>query len=124
MSLLTLPILRNARILSHNTARKPPTRFTTALLLLVMTPRLCLMDMVDMDMASGLLMLRLSLDTPLDLSAMPRRTGSATRSQSRTPARSPDKSVSHMRSRSLMRSAATPMSMSSNMPMDTDMDTN
>merc|ERR1712106_507462 len=59
---------------------------------------------------------------PLDPSAMPRRTGSATRSQSRTLARSQGLSACHMRSRSLMRSAATLMSTLNNIPMDVDMD--
>merc|ERR1712106_891311 len=119
-------ILRSARILSLNTARKHLNRSTTALLLLVMTPRLCPTDMLDTDMASVMLTLRLSLDIPLDLSAMPRRTGSVTRSQSRTLARSQGLYACHMRSRSLMRSVATLMSMLNNIPMDLymDMDTN
>merc|ERR1711892_618750 len=53
---------------------------------------------------------------------MPRRTGSATRSQSRILARSQGLSVCHMRSRSLMRSAATLMSMLNSIQMDLDID--
>merc|ERR1739838_170273 len=93
MSSSTPPTLRNAKTSSPLTARKPPNRFTTALLLLVMTLKLCLVVMEDTDMASvrlrRMLRQRLSLDTAtqVDLNAKTRRTGSATRSQSRMSAR-------------------------------------
>merc|ERR1712106_235855 len=88
-SLLTLLTLRSARTSSPLNAMKHTNRFSTALPLLVMTHRLCPTDMLDTDMASVMPMLKLSLDIPLVLSVMTRRTGSATRSQSKTPARSP-----------------------------------
>merc|ERR1712106_691082 len=51
--LLTPPTLRSARTSSPPTARRPPSRSTTPLRLLDMTPRLCLMDTVVMeDMAT------------------------------------------------------------------------
>merc|ERR1739838_201399 len=93
MSSSTPPTLRNAKTSSPLTARKHPNRFTTALLLLVMTLKLCLMVMEDTDMASvrlrRMLRQRLSLDmaTQVDLNAKTRRTGSVTRSQSRMSAR-------------------------------------
>merc|ERR1712106_634813 len=88
-SLLTPLILRNAKTSSPPIAKKLLNRFTTALLLLVMTPRLCPTDTLDTDMASVMLRLKPSLDIPVDLSAMTRRTDSATRSQSRMSARFP-----------------------------------
>merc|ERR1712002_11797 len=104
MLLWTLLTLRNARTSSPPTARKHPSRSTAPPLWLVMTPRLLAVDMaamVDMVLESvkltlslrlmPRLMLRLMLSqaraTPLDLSAMTRRTGSARRSPSRTLAR-------------------------------------
>merc|ERR1712106_662890 len=89
MLLWTQLILRNAKTSSPPIAKKLLTRFTTALLLLVMTPRLCPTDILDTDMASVMLRLKPSLDIPVDLSAMTRRTDSATRSQSRMSARFP-----------------------------------
>merc|ERR1719341_2991745 len=89
MSLLIQLTLMNARTSSQLIVKKPPSRSITALPLLDMTLRLCLMDMLDMDMASVLLMLKLLLDTPLDLSVMTRRTDSAIRSQSKMNARFP-----------------------------------
>merc|ERR1712128_164070 len=51
--LLTPPTLRSARTSSPPTARRPPSRSTTPLRLLDMTPRLCLMVTVVMeDMAT------------------------------------------------------------------------
>merc|ERR1712106_899293 len=51
--LLAPPTLRSARTSSPPTARRPPSRSTTPLWLLDMTPRLCLMDTVVMeDMAT------------------------------------------------------------------------
>merc|ERR1712106_299734 len=88
-SSLTPLILRNAKTSSPPIVKKLLNRFTTALLLLVMTPRLCPTDILDTDMASVMLRLKPSLDIPVDLSAVTRRTDSATRSQSRMSARFP-----------------------------------
>merc|ERR1711892_1558766 len=108
MSLLTQLTLRNARISSPLNAMKHPNRFSTALPLLVMTHRLCPTDMLDTDMASVMPMLKLSLDIPLVLSVMTRRTGSATRSQSKTPARSPAQCVRLLLTPPTSRSARKP----------------
>jgi len=137
--LLTPPTLRSVRKHSPPSAIQPTHRFTTALLLSVMTLKLLLMVMVDMDTKSVKLRLsqkqrlRLSLDmvTPVDPSAMLRRTDSATRSQYRTPTRSPDKYVFQsqgrnatlLRSRFPDKSAITlvmPWNMGLIMVMDTD----
>ena len=82
-------------------------RFTIALLLLVMTLRLLPILMLDMDTKSVKLRLSLKqrpklsqdMGIHLDLSAMPRRTDSVTRSQFRALTRSPDKSVSKYQER-------------------------
>merc|ERR1711892_223410 len=103
-SLLTQLTLRSARTSSPLNAMKHPNRFSTALPLLVMTLRLLLMvmaDMVDMVIRSVKLRLKLSpgMESAVDLSAMPRRTGSATRSLSRALTRSLDKSVFQLQGR-------------------------
>merc|ERR1719320_610332 len=98
--LLTQLILKSVRKPSPPSATQPPHRFTTALLLLVTTLRLLLtlmlamLDILDTESVKQRLnprpRLKLSqvMVTALDLSAMPRRTGSVTRSQCRTLARS------------------------------------
>jgi len=109
MMLLLIPlILRNARTSSPLTARKHLNRFITALQLLVMTHRLCLMDILDMDMESVMLMQRLNLDTPLDLCARTRRTDSATRSLFKTPARFPAQSAKQLLTQPTLRSVRKP----------------
>merc|ERR1711892_1421710 len=102
--LLTPPTSRSARKPSPPSATLLTLRFTTALLLLVMTLKLLLMvmaDMVDMVIRSVKLRLKLSpgMESAVDLSAMPRRTGSATRSLSRALTRSLDKSVFQLQGR-------------------------
>merc|ERR1740128_1111793 len=73
-----------------------------------MTHRLSLMVMVVMDMASVLLMLRLSLDTPLDLRARTRKTDNATKSQSKTLVRSPAQSAKLLLTQPTLRSVKKP----------------
>merc|ERR1712121_550532 len=105
---------RSAKILSPNTARRFTSRSTTALLLLVMTPRLSAMDM-DMERE----MLRLSLatmDTPLDLSASNMLRSSATRSPSRTKERSQDLSARPLLTPPTLRSVRTPSPLSALRP--------
>merc|ERR1711970_764972 len=98
--LLTLLILKSARKHSPPSAIQLTLRFITALLLWVTTLRLLLTLMLAMADILGTrsvkLMPKLSqdMDTPVGPSAMPRRTGSATRSQCRAHTRFPDKSVS------------------------------
>merc|ERR1711970_1561235 len=104
--LLTQLILKSARKHSPPSATQLTHRFITALLLLVTTLRLLLTLMLDtvdiLDMGSVKqmlnprlrLMLSLAMVTALDLNAMPRRTGSVTRSQYRTLARSLARCVS------------------------------
>merc|ERR1711970_272912 len=97
--LLTQLILKSARKHSPPSATQLTLRFITARLSLVMTLRLLLALMLDMVNILGMgnvkqmlsprprPKLSLAMVTALDLSAMPRRTGSATRSQCRTHAR-------------------------------------
>merc|ERR1719427_1481730 len=97
--LLTQLILKSARKHSPPSATQLTLRFITALLSWVTTLRLLLTLMLAMadilGTRSAKLMPKLSqdMDTPLVLSAMPRRTDSATRSQCRAHTRFPDKSV-------------------------------
>ena len=104
--LLTQLILKSARKHSPPSATQLTHRFITALLMLVTTLRLLLtlmlatVDILDMGSVRQMLSPRprlkqsLAMVTALDLSAMPRRTGSATRSQCRAHTRFPDKCVS------------------------------
>merc|ERR1719250_213588 len=98
--LLTQLILKSVRKHSPPSATQLPHRFTTALLLLVTTLRLLLtlmlamLDILDTESVKQRLnprprpKLSQAMVTALDLSAMPRRTGSVTRSQCKTLARS------------------------------------
>merc|ERR1719250_98971 len=98
--LLTQLILKSVRKHSPPSATQPPHRFTKALLLLVTTLRLLLTLMLAMVVMVAMENVRLmprqsqDMDTPVAHSAMPRRTGSATRSLFRAHTRFPDKSVS------------------------------
>merc|ERR1712098_546511 len=103
--LSTPPTLNSARTSSQNTVNPHTSRFTTAPLLLVMTPRLSPMD-TDTERE----MLRPNLDTEAkdthqDLSANNMLRNSARRFLTRPKDKSQDRSVSQLRSRSLMRFA-------------------
>merc|ERR1712029_288920 len=92
--LSTPPTLSSARTSSQNTVNPHTSRFTTAPLLLVMTPRSSPMDM-DTE----------AKDTHQDLSANNMLRNSARRFLTRPKDKSQDRSVSQLRSRSLMRFA-------------------
>merc|ERR1712029_6096 len=103
--LSTPPTLSSARTSSQNTVNSHTSRFTTAPLLLVMTPRLSPMD-TDTERET----LRPNLDTEAkdthqDLSANNMLRNSARRFLTRPKDKSQDRSVSQLRSRSLMRFA-------------------